>query len=107
MQRRPALIAVIVDDHRRLARQLDTLLRDTTNRPARLEVLRRDLAAHDAAEASVVHPILSQRRGGLRSHRDAQGPTKAQLYGEARRRSIPGRSSMTKAELQHALGQRG
>jgi len=47
--------------------------------------------------------ISSGRRGGLRSHRGPGGRTKAQLYEEARRADIPGRSSMTKAELERAL----
>ncbi|WP_460606974.1 plasmid stabilization protein [Jatrophihabitans fulvus] len=48
--------------------------------------------------------ISSSRRGGLRSHQGAQGRTKAQLYEEARRKNIEGRSSMTKAELEKAVG---
>jgi hypothetical protein len=48
--------------------------------------------------------MSSSRRGGLRSRRGAGGPTKAQLYAEARRRGIKGRSSMSKAQLQRALG---
>jgi hypothetical protein len=48
--------------------------------------------------------ISSSRRGGLRSHRGAGGRTKAQLYEEAKRRNVRGRSSMTKAELERAVG---
>jgi hypothetical protein len=48
--------------------------------------------------------ISPARRGGLRSHRGAGGPTKAQLYAEARRRGVKGRSSMTKAQLARAVG---
>jgi hypothetical protein len=48
--------------------------------------------------------ISSSRRGGLRSHRGAGGPTYEQLYAEARRRNIKGRSSMNKAQLARALG---
>ena len=48
--------------------------------------------------------ISSSRRGGLRSHRGPGGRTKAQLYEEARDRNIKGRSSMTKAELERAVG---
>ena len=48
--------------------------------------------------------ISSGRRGGLRSHRGAGGRTRDQLYEEARRRNIHGRSSMTKAELERAVG---
>lgn len=47
--------------------------------------------------------ISSGRRGGLRSHRGAGGRTKAQLYAEARKKNIEGRSSMTKAELEKAV----
>ena len=48
--------------------------------------------------------ISSSRRGGLRSHRGPGGRTKAQLYQEARDKNIKGRSSMTKAELERAVG---
>ena len=51
--------------------------------------------------------ISSGRRGGIRSHRKApRGRTRDQLYEEARGRNIRGRSTMTKAQLQHALGGR-
>ena len=48
--------------------------------------------------------ISSGRRGGLRSHRGSGGRTKAQLYEEARTKNVKGRSSMTKAELERAVG---
>jgi hypothetical protein len=47
--------------------------------------------------------ISSSRRGGLRSHRGAGGRTRDQLYEEARRKNVRGRSSMTKKELEQAL----
>ena len=50
--------------------------------------------------------ISSSRRGGLRSHRGPGGRTREQLYEEARRRGIPGRSKMTKAQLQRAVNAR-
>lgn len=51
--------------------------------------------------------ISSGRRGGIRSHRKGpRGRTRDQLYEEARRRNIRGRSKMTKAELERALGGR-
>ena len=51
--------------------------------------------------------ISSGRRGGLRSHRKApRGRTRDQLYEEAKERNIRGRSKMSKAELQRALGGR-
>ena len=51
--------------------------------------------------------LSSGRRGGLRSGRPGpRGRTKEQLYQEARRRNIRGRSKMTKAQLERALGGR-
>jgi hypothetical protein len=47
--------------------------------------------------------MSASRRGGQRSHSGAQGRTKEQLYNEAKKRDIKGRSSMSKAELQRAL----
>jgi len=47
--------------------------------------------------------ISSGRRGGLRSHSGAQGRTKEQLYADAKRAGIKGRSRMTKAQLLKAL----
>ncbi len=48
--------------------------------------------------------ISSSRRGGLRSHSGSGGRTRGQLYEEARRKNIKGRSSMNKAELERAVG---
>lgn len=48
--------------------------------------------------------ISSSRRGGLRSHRGSGGRTKAQLYEEAKKKNIEGRSKMNKAELEKAVG---
>jgi hypothetical protein len=51
--------------------------------------------------------ISSGRRGGLRSGTDRpKGRTKDQLYNEAKDRNIKGRSRMTKAQLERALGVR-
>jgi hypothetical protein len=51
--------------------------------------------------------ISSGRRGGLRAHRTGpRGRTRDQLYEEARRRGIEGRSKMSKAELERAVGSR-
>jgi hypothetical protein len=50
--------------------------------------------------------ISSSRRGGLRSHSGSGGRTRDQLYEEARHHNIKGRSSMTKAQLEQALGGR-
>jgi len=48
--------------------------------------------------------ISSSRRGGLRSHKGPGGRTRDQLYQEAKERNIKGRSKMTKAELERAVG---
>jgi hypothetical protein len=48
--------------------------------------------------------ISSSRRGGLRSHSGSGGRTRDQLYEEAKRKNIDGRSKMTKAELERAVG---
>ena len=51
--------------------------------------------------------MSSGRRGGLRSGSNRpKGRTKEQLYNEAKRMSISGRSSMTKAQLQRAVDRR-
>ena len=52
---------------------------------------------------SSTHDISSGRRGGLRSHSGSKGRTKEQLYNEAKKKNIKGRSSMSKSELEKAL----
>jgi hypothetical protein len=47
--------------------------------------------------------MSSGHRGGKRSHSGAGGRTKEQLYAEAKRRNIKGRSTMNRSQLQHAL----
>ncbi|MEU3183651.1 plasmid stabilization protein [Streptomyces sp. NPDC006923] len=56
------------------------------------------------ASKTSTQDMSSGKRGGQRSHSGAQGPTYDQLYAEAQRRNIQGRSSMNKAELQRKLG---
>jgi hypothetical protein len=48
--------------------------------------------------------ISSGRRGGLRSHTGPGGRTRDQLYNEAREKGVEGRSKMTKAQLEKAVG---
>jgi len=51
-----------------------------------------------------IDDISSGRRGGLRSGRPGpRGRTREQLYEEARKLGIDGRSSMNKAQLQRAV----
>lgn len=54
------------------------------------------------------HDIPAQRRGGIRSGRGygPGGRTKQQLYNDAKRQNVKGRSKMTKAELEAALTRR-
>ncbi|MBB5916258.1 plasmid stabilization system protein ParE [Nocardia transvalensis] len=56
------------------------------------------------ASRTSVQDKSPQQRGGQRSHSGAQGPTRDQLYNEARQRNVKGRSKMTKSQLAHALG---
>jgi len=57
-----------------------------------------------SASRTSTQDLSSGRRGGLRSHSGPGGRTKDQLYNEARTKGIKGRSSMTKAELEKAVG---
>ncbi|MFF0431195.1 plasmid stabilization protein [Streptomyces sp. NPDC004327] len=57
-----------------------------------------------ASRASLRDPKSASERGGQRSHSGAQGPTKDQLYEEARKKNIEGRSTMNKQQLKNALG---
>jgi hypothetical protein len=51
--------------------------------------------------------MSSSRRGGLRSGTNRpKGRTKEQLYNEAKRMNISGRSKMTKQQLQRAVDRR-
>jgi hypothetical protein len=61
--------------------------------------------AGEAKESSrtSTEDISSGRRGGLRSHKGPGGRTRDQLYEEARRKNVQGRSKMTKAQLQRAV----
>ena len=48
--------------------------------------------------------ISSGRRGGLRSHKGPGGRTYRQLYEEAMRKNVEGRSKMSKRQLEQAVG---
>ncbi len=58
----------------------------------------------EQASRTSTDDISSSRRGGLRSHQGSGGRTKAQLYQEARDQNVKGRSSMSRAELERAVG---
>ena len=57
-----------------------------------------------SASRTSLEDVSSGHRGGKRSHSGAKGRTKQQLYAEAKRRNIRGRSQMSKAELERAVG---
>jgi hypothetical protein len=57
-----------------------------------------------SASRTSVRDISSGRRGGLRSGRPGlRGRTREQLYQEARKLGVKGRSRMTKAQLERAV----
>lgn len=56
------------------------------------------------ASKSSTQDKSSSERGGQRSHSGSEGPTYDQLYNEAKRRNLHGRSHMNKAELKRKLG---
>ena len=66
----------------------------------------KDRARHGEAKESSrssTEDISSGRRGGLRSHSGPGGRTRDQLYEEAKRKNVRGRSKMSKAELKRAV----
>jgi len=58
------------------------------------------------ASRTSIKDMSPQERGGKRSgkRKGPGGPTRDQLYNEAKKRNINGRSKMTKKELEKALG---
>jgi hypothetical protein len=56
------------------------------------------------ASAQSLRDMPASKRGGQRSHRGEGGRTRDQLYEEAKRKGISGRSAMNKAELERAVG---
>ncbi|MBY9076502.1 plasmid stabilization protein [Nocardioides sp. WL0053] len=58
----------------------------------------------EQASRTSTRDVSSGRRGGKRSHQGAGGRTRDQLYEEAKRKGVEGRSKMSKAELEKAVG---
>ncbi len=56
------------------------------------------------ASRTSTQDMSSSRRGGKRSHSGAAGLTRDQLYEEAKRKGVEGRSSMNKDQLANAVG---
>ena len=80
---------------------------DTAEEIAARTVNKERARAGEAKQASrtSTEDISSGRRGGLRSHTGEGGRTRDQLYNEARRKGIEGRSSMSKDELERAVNE--
>lgn len=57
-----------------------------------------------ASKTSTRDRKSASQRGGERSHSGSQGPTRDQLYEEAKKKNVEGRSSMNKDQLRTALG---
>ena len=78
---------------------------DTAEEIAARTVNKERARAGEAEEVSrsSIDDISSGRRGGLRSHKGAGGRTRDQLYNEAKKKGIKGRSKMNKAELEKAV----
>ncbi|GAA2984090.1 hypothetical protein K388_04152 [Streptomyces sp. KhCrAH-43] len=57
-----------------------------------------------ASRTSTRDPKSASQRGGERSHKGAQGRTRDQLYEEAKKKNIEGRSTMNKEQLLKAVG---
>lgn len=91
------------------------LIKESELKEGRSEKLAEEIAARTvnkerarSGEARVssrlsLDDISSGRRGGLRSHKGPGGRTFRQLYEDARRMNIPGRSKMNKEELERAV----
>ena len=79
---------------------------DTAEEIAARTVNKERARAGEARQSSrsSTQDISSSRRGGLRSHRGPGGRTKEQLYNEAKKKNIKGRSRMNKAQLERAVG---
>ena len=79
---------------------------DTAEEIAARTVNKERARAGEAKESSrtSTEDISSGRRSGLRSRRGPSGRTRDQLYNEAKEKNIKGRSKMTKAELEEAVG---
>lgn len=62
------------------------------------------IALSEAGESNRVDAATNKRRLATTKTRERTAErTKAELYGEARKRKLPGRSTMSKAELVRAL----
>jgi hypothetical protein len=79
---------------------------DTAEEIAARTVNKERAQAGESEESSrtSTQDMSPSRRGGLRSGKGSGGRTRDQLYEEARRKGIEGRSKMNKSELERAVG---
>ena len=79
---------------------------DTAEEIAARTVNKERARAGEAKESSKTstEDISSGRRGGLRSGKGPGGRTRDQLYEEAKKKGVEGRSKMNKKELEKAVG---
>ena len=90
-------------------------IKDGLERQGRSEDLAEEIAARTVNKERAQHgeakessrtstdDISAGRRGGLRSHRGSGGRTRDQLYNEAKKKGVKGRSRMNKAQLERAV----
>ncbi|HTK67280.1 MAG TPA: plasmid stabilization protein [Pseudonocardia sp.] len=57
----------------------------------------------EQASRTSVKDVSPGHRGGKRSHSGARGRTKDQLYQDAKRQGVKGRSKMSKEQLENAV----
>jgi hypothetical protein len=79
-------------------------LRHTKAKERRGETYQDEQEGHRATEETYRH--ATTKSGPRRQQQSSDGKTRAELYAEARRRDIPNRSKMSKAELERALAGR-
>ncbi|MGW2822686.1 plasmid stabilization protein [Streptomyces sp. NPDC001443] len=68
------------------------------------EQIRENAKEHGVSDQLAEEVAARASHRGEHSRSRSQGPTKDQLYQEARKRHIDGRSTMNKDELREALG---
>ncbi|MGX1545425.1 plasmid stabilization protein [Streptomyces adustus] len=68
------------------------------------ERIRKNAKEHGVSDQLAEEIAARASHRGEHSRSRSQGPTKDQLYQEAKERHIDGRSTMTKDELRQALG---
>lgn len=86
--------------------QLDSGKSEDTAEEIAARTVNKTRAQHGEAKTASrtsTDDLSPSRRGGLHSHKGASGRTYKQLYADAKRHGVEGRSKMSKAELQRAL----